>query len=157
MRDAGSRRHSLHFPGADQSRATRTVLVPQRAFQYVSHDLHLAVRVRGESRAALDRVMIKDPQRPESHVVRVVVAVETEQPVRRQPIALKMESVFGSDDLHFSSSENVGQDAILSHIFSSFPGEFCELVNDSSENQPRRNEENEEKTEKTDASPFLRG
>src|SRR5262245_4982001 len=31
------------------------------------------------------------------------------------------------------SSENVGQDAILSHVFSSFPGEFCELVNDSSE------------------------
>src|SRR5262245_6193769 len=32
------------------------------------------------------------------------------------------------------SSENVGQDDILSHVFSSFPGEFCELVNDSSEN-----------------------
>src|SRR5262245_28923523 len=31
------------------------------------------------------------------------------------------------------SSENVGQDGILSHEFSSFPGEFCELVNDSSE------------------------
>src|SRR5262245_30574663 len=30
------------------------------------------------------------------------------------------------------SSENVGQDGILSHVFSSFPGEFCELVNDSS-------------------------
>src|SRR5215475_15649760 len=31
------------------------------------------------------------------------------------------------------SSENVGQDAILSHVFSSFFGEFCVLVNDSSE------------------------
>jgi len=32
------------------------------------------------------------------------------------------------------SSENVGQDAISSHVFSSDPGEFCELVNDSYEN-----------------------
>src|SRR5262245_10339588 len=31
------------------------------------------------------------------------------------------------------SSENVGQDAILSHEFSSFPGGLIELVNDSSE------------------------
>ncbi|MCI0663647.1 MAG: hypothetical protein L0220_21505, partial [Acidobacteria bacterium] len=34
------------------------------------------------------------------------------------------------------SSETVGQDAILSHEFSSFLGEFSELVNDSSENVP---------------------
>src|SRR5215475_7548856 len=35
---------------------------------------------------------------------------------------------------HFASTpaENVGQDAILSHVFSSFQGEFCELGNDSS-------------------------
>src|SRR5262245_6720902 len=31
------------------------------------------------------------------------------------------------------SSENVGQDAILSHEFSSFPGGLIKLVNDSSE------------------------
>src|SRR5262245_15544837 len=35
------------------------------------------------------------------------------------------------------SSENVGQDGILSHAFSSFPGEFCELVYDSSRIEDR--------------------
>src|SRR5262245_50988792 len=34
--------------------------------------------------------------------------------------------------LILTSSEYVGQDAILSRVFSSFPGESCELVNDSS-------------------------
>src|SRR5215470_12756530 len=104
MRDAGARRHPLHFPGADQPGAARAVLVPQRALQHVSHDLHLAMRMRREPRAALDRVMVEDTQRPESHVVRVVIAVETEQPVRRQPVALQMKSVLGLDDLHISSS-----------------------------------------------------
>src|SRR5262245_44033219 len=106
MRDAGTRRHSLHFPCANQTRAARDVLVPQRAFQYVGHDLHLAMRVRGEPRAAFDRVVVEDPQWPESHVARVVVAIEAEQPIGRQPIALKMISVFSSDNPHFSSSEN---------------------------------------------------
>src|SRR5262245_19098305 len=46
-------------------------------------------------------------------------------------------------------SRRVGQVGNLPHTFSSFQGEFCELVIDSSENQPRRNEENEEKTEQT--------
>src|SRR5215510_9681860 len=104
MRDARARRHPLHFAGANQPGATGAVFVPQRALQYVGHDLHLAMRMRRESPLARDRVMIEDTQRPESHVVRVVVTVETEQPVRRQPVALQMKSVFGLDDLHISSS-----------------------------------------------------
>src|SRR5262245_839632 len=104
MRDARASRHPLYFSGADQPRAARAVLVPQRTLQHIGHNLHLAMRMRRESGAARDRVMIEDAQRPESHVVRVVVAVETEQPVRRQPVALQMKSVFGLDDLHISSS-----------------------------------------------------
>src|SRR5215510_3210990 len=61
------------------------------------------MRMRRESPAARDRVVVEDAQRPESNVVRVVIAVETEQPVRRQPVALQMKSVFGLDDLHISS------------------------------------------------------
>src|SRR5215813_3593132 len=104
MRDARARRHPLYFPGANQPGAASAVLVPQRAFQHVGHDLHLAMRMRRESPSARDHVMVEDAQRPESHVVRVVVAVEAEQPVRRQPVALQMKSVFGLDDLHISSS-----------------------------------------------------
>src|SRR5215468_8942800 len=104
MRDARASRHPLRLPGANQPGAARAVFVPQRAFQHVGHDLHLAMRMRRESSAARDCVMVEDSQRPESHVIRVVVAVETEQPVRRQPVALQMKSVFGLDDLHISSS-----------------------------------------------------
>src|SRR5262249_29190547 len=105
MRDARASRHPLRLPGANQPGAARAVFVPQRAFQHVGHDLHLAMRMRRESSAARDCVMVEDSQRPESHVIRVVVAVETEQPVRRQPVALQMKSVFGLDDLHISSSD----------------------------------------------------
>src|SRR5262245_37434820 len=62
------------------------------------------MRVRRESPAAGDRVVIEHAQRPESHVVRVVIAVETEQPVRRQPVTFDMKSVLRSDALHISSS-----------------------------------------------------
>src|SRR5262245_14387467 len=62
------------------------------------------MRMRGESPAARDRVVVEDAQRPESHVVRVVIAVETEQPVGRQPVAFYMKPVFCLDDLHNPSS-----------------------------------------------------
>src|SRR5262245_42000641 len=62
------------------------------------------MRMRRESPAARDRVVVEDAQRPESHVARVVIAVETEQPVGRQPIAFYMIPVFCLDDLHIPSS-----------------------------------------------------
>src|SRR2546422_448965 len=62
------------------------------------------MRMRRESPAARDRVVVEDAQRPESHVVRIIVAVETEQPVSRQPVAFYMKPVFGLDDLHIPSS-----------------------------------------------------
>src|SRR5215510_7488384 len=100
----GASSEKLNSECATPVPAASAVFVPQRAFQHVGHDLHLAMRMRRKSSSARDRVMVEDAQRPESHVVRVVVAVETEQPVRRQPVALQMKSVFGLNDLHISSS-----------------------------------------------------
>src|SRR5262245_23867545 len=62
------------------------------------------MRMRRESAAACDRVVVENAQRPERHVARVVIAVEIYQSVRRDKGALQIKSVFGLDDLHISSS-----------------------------------------------------
>ena len=82
--DACARRHALHVAGPDQRARPKAVLVLERAFKDIGDDLHVAVRMRGESAARRHAVVIDDAQRAETHVLRVVIV-----PERKTVLAVK--------------------------------------------------------------------
>ena len=48
----------------------------QRAIENIGDDFHVAVRMGGEAAARRDPVLVDHPERPESHVVLIVVISE---------------------------------------------------------------------------------
>src|SRR2546421_594112 len=81
----GAGRDPLELARAQHLAVAEAVLVLERPFQDVGHDLHVAVRVPAEAVARLYPVVIDDAQRPEPHLLRVVVVGEGEGVVGVEP------------------------------------------------------------------------
>ena len=72
----------------------------QRAAQDVGDDLHVAMRMQVKPAPARDRVVIDDPQRPESLVVRVVIIGERKRMPRVKPAVVGMAPIFCFANVH---------------------------------------------------------
>src|SRR5581483_4263245 len=94
VRHSGSRAHVLHVARLDHRPVPHAVLVLQRSFEHVRDDLHVAVRVRPESAAARNPVVVHYPQRPELLVVGIVVIRERERVPRVQPAVVGVPAFF---------------------------------------------------------------
>src|SRR5947209_6316078 len=70
---ARSRAHALHVAGNDGRAVADRVLVPQRALEHVSDDLHVAVAMGAEPGARLHAVFVDYPQWAVAHVRGVLV------------------------------------------------------------------------------------
>jgi hypothetical protein len=92
-------RHHLHLARADYSLVAKIVLMLQLTLQYVGHDLHIPMRMRPETAAAFDDIIIEHPQRPPVHVGGVVVVAEGKVPVCRKPPMIGVVARLGGDDL----------------------------------------------------------
>ena len=76
--------HPLNSTGA-----AGVILMFQFPFEDVGDDFHLSVRVHRESRRGTNAIVVEDLSAPKP-CGRVVVVVEAEVPVGRQPIALEV-------------------------------------------------------------------
>src|SRR5262249_39264353 len=85
MAHAAARGHALHLAAADDGLAARAVLVLQRAGDQIGDDLHILVRMGGETAAARDHVFVDHAQPAIAHLIRVVEIDEGEAVVRLQP------------------------------------------------------------------------
>src|SRR5437762_14013761 len=81
VRDAASRAHELNLAGLEHAAVAHTVLVLQRAFQHVTEDFHVAVRMRAKALSGRDAIVVNDAQRAEADMRRVVVVGKRESVV----------------------------------------------------------------------------
>src|SRR5581483_1878362 len=93
MCNACSGSHSMHFARANDATPASAVLMRQFAVQHIGHNLHFTMRMRREPCAAFDRVVIENTQWTKQEILRIVIAIKTEQPISREPIAFKMEAI----------------------------------------------------------------
>src|SRR5437762_965633 len=87
--------HALDVAGNDGRAAAHGALLGKRALEHVADDLHVAVPVGAEARARGDAILVDDAQRPEPHVLRVLVAGEGEAVVRVEPAVVGMAALGG--------------------------------------------------------------
>src|SRR5262249_15576410 len=78
--------HDLHLAGPDHRAGAEAVAVLELAVEYPGEYLHVAMRMGPEAASGLHHVVVDHPQRPESHVGRVVVVAERERVPAVQPV-----------------------------------------------------------------------
>ena len=76
MTDTRSCAHALDIADLNDGARARAVLVRQGAFEHVSDDFHIAVRVSGEAGAGNDAVLVDHSEIAELHVLRIIVVTE---------------------------------------------------------------------------------
>src|SRR5437763_15822258 len=74
--DAAAGAHALPVARADDRASAEGILVLDGALEDVGDDLHVAMRVRRETLATGDAVLVDDAQGTEAHVVAVVIFAE---------------------------------------------------------------------------------
>src|SRR3546814_7444586 len=86
MHDPGARRHHLDVAGLGPALVAELVAVGDGAFPHIGDDFHVAVRVRVEAAAGTDGVVVPDPERADTHPLRIVVVAEAEVMAGGQPV-----------------------------------------------------------------------
>src|ERR1700674_2768130 len=85
MADAAARAHALSVAGADDRTCAQAVLVLKRAFQNVSNDSHVAMRMGGEPFAGSDPVFVDHAQRTKSHESWIVILIKRKRVAGIEP------------------------------------------------------------------------
>src|SRR5437016_7541224 len=83
--DARTCAHPLPIPWADYRTISHAVLMFESAFQQISDDLHVAMRMRGKTMARLHPIFVDDSKGAESHVAGIVILIKGEAVASVQP------------------------------------------------------------------------
>jgi len=68
MPHATSRAHELNLTGTEDALISKAVAMCQRTFQNIAENLHVPMRMLGETSAGGDNVVIDHPKASEAHV-----------------------------------------------------------------------------------------
>lgn len=74
------------------------VLVLERALEYLAEDLHVSVRMRAETHARGDDIIVDHAERAEAHVIGIVVFGERKGVAGDQPPVIGEAAVGGAAD-----------------------------------------------------------
>src|SRR5579872_5262319 len=85
MRNAGARAHPLHIARRNHAARAEAVAMLDRAFQHISDDLHIAMRMGAEALARRDMVVVDDSQHRKSHLARVLIFTERKSVAAVEP------------------------------------------------------------------------
>lgn len=95
MMDTRARAHALDVAHPDDRAGADGIAVFEFAVEDIGDDFHIPMPVRAEALAGPDAVLIDDPQRPETHMRRVVIIGERKTMPAVEPIESGMASLFG--------------------------------------------------------------
>src|SRR3989440_11333609 len=109
VRDARARAHALPLAGSYDGRVAHAVPVLKRAGDDVRDDLHIAVRVRGETLGGRDAVFVDDEEVAEARPARIVVAVERERVPAVEPIGARPPALFGGPPVYHTNHPLLGR------------------------------------------------
>src|SRR5436190_21684829 len=93
MRHACTCTHPLHFTRPDDGAGSHTVFVLERAFENVSNDLHISMRMGSKALCRSNGVFINDAQCAKTHVRWVVIPIERKRVIGIEPAMVKMAAV----------------------------------------------------------------
>src|SRR5208283_1728218 len=93
VRNAGARAHVLHVPGTNHRTVAHAVFMHEGPVQNVGDDFHIAVRVRGETAATGDAVIVHDAQGAKVGVARVVILGERKGKASVEPAVVGLAAV----------------------------------------------------------------
>ena len=91
VQDAGAGAHALHVADVDDGTGAQAVFVPQRAFQHVGDDLHVAMRMRTEALSRRDAVFVDHPQGAIAHEAGIDVLAERKRVAAVEPADFRLE------------------------------------------------------------------
>ena len=94
VQHSASRRHVLEFAGTDDAAAAGVVAVLERAFENPREDFHVAMRMRRETAAGRDNILIDHTQGAELRVLGIVVLVEGKAEAGLEPRKLVVAALF---------------------------------------------------------------
>src|ERR1700730_7930998 len=95
---AGARAHALSVAGTNGRAIPHAVFVLESTLQQVGDDLHVAVRMHGETVAPLHPVFVNHAQGTESHEARVVVLIKGKSKVRVEPAEIASAPLIATPD-----------------------------------------------------------
>src|SRR5437867_4364673 len=93
--NSGTGGHALHISRTNYRTVAHAVAMLERAFQNVSDDFHVTMRVHGKTLIGRDAIFIDDPQSSKVHVRRIVILIERESVESIQPSVIEVAAVFG--------------------------------------------------------------
>jgi len=102
MSYTGAGAHILDIAGLDDRAVAHAVLVLQPAFQNVSDDFHIAMRVEWKTGATCDAVVVQDPQGAKLLMSGVVVVGERKCETGMEPAVVCMSAI-----LAFANSNHI--------------------------------------------------
>src|SRR5438132_9452337 len=88
MFGARAERHQLHTAGMKDATVAEAVRVAEGPLPDVGDALDVGVRVHRPDRTRSDAIVIEHPQRPNSHLARIAIAIERKMPASDKPTAL---------------------------------------------------------------------
>lgn len=105
VQHAFARAHHLDLTGQQHAAVAHAVFMLERALDEITENLHVTVRMRGETAAWGDAVLIDHPQRAKAHVCRVIVVGEAEGVIAVEPAVVGMAAFFGSAKCGFHNEK----------------------------------------------------
>lgn len=99
MDDAGACTHYLHITRFGTAFVTQAVLVGDRAFTDIGDDFHVPVRVRRETAASRNQVVVPDSQVAPVHTGGVVVLGKREMVMGIEPAVVGVAEAFEGSQL----------------------------------------------------------
>ncbi len=91
--NAGPGAHNLEFTGRNLFFIAHTVLVFYGAFQYIGQNFHVFMRMRAETLACVDHIVVNHTQRREPHKVRIVIIGKRKGMPGVKPAMIRMTAV----------------------------------------------------------------
>jgi hypothetical protein len=85
MFNAAAGGYILQVSLANDATVAHRIVVLQLAAQNVSHDFHVAMRMRAEARSGHHEVVVDDAQAAKTHPLRIVIISETESVISIEP------------------------------------------------------------------------
>ena len=101
VRDAAPCTHHLDLTRSEHSSVPHAVLVLDGAVDHITEDLHVAVRVSGESAARRNVVLIDHSQRTKAPMGRIIVIRKAKGVRRLEPTVVGVTAFLRPTDLHF--------------------------------------------------------
>lgn len=101
VRHASSGAHELNLSRLKHAAVAHAVLVLQSTFQHVTKNFHITMRMRAETLAGRDAIIVDDAQRTEAHVRRIVIISKGKGVMRIQPAVVGTAAFVRPSDIQF--------------------------------------------------------